>query len=165
MMPGSRYLETCLIAGLFSIGSAAQEQVKPLDPSKAMTSYSFPLQVGSMPYHFEIQLDRTSTIIGVQAFRPGESSAFQTLTACKRKDGLTMELTDDDEGRELLKHQDLNFDGYEDLQLLRYYVPHLGKSLFCIYTWNPQGWKVSGCAGDPRYRPRRKSTKQDDHGT
>lgn len=137
-MPRSRYLEGVLIAGFLSMGSTAQEQVKPLDPSKAKTSYSFPLQAGSMPYHFEVQLDRTSTIIGVQVFRPEESSTFQTLPACKRKDGLTMELTDDDEGRELVKRQDLNFDGFEDLQLLRYYVPHLGKSLFCIYVWNPR---------------------------
>src|SRR6185436_18125770 len=25
---------------------------------------------------------------------------------------------------------------FEDVQLLQYYVPHLGKSLYCIYTWN-----------------------------
>jgi hypothetical protein len=43
-----------------------------------------------------------------------------------------MELTEYDDERELLKHQDLNFDGFEDVQLLQYYVPHLGKSIFCI---------------------------------
>jgi hypothetical protein len=49
-----------------------------------------------------------------------------------------MELNEYDDERELLKHQDLNFDGFGDVQLLQYYVQHLGKSIYCIYTWSPQ---------------------------
>lgn len=118
--------------------SLAQERLKPLDSSKAKTNYSFPLKAGSVPFHFMVQLDGTSTITGVQVFRPGDSAPFQTLPACKAADGLTMELNEYDDERELLKHQDLNFDGFEDIQLLQYYVPHLGKSIYCIYTWNPR---------------------------
>jgi len=118
--------------------SVAQERLKPLDPSKAKTSYSFPIKAGSPPFHFTVLLDLTSTITGIQVFRQGDSAQFQTLPACKVADGLTMELNEYDAERELLKHQDLNFDGFEDIQLLQYFVPHLGKSIYCIYTWNPR---------------------------
>jgi len=134
----SRLLEYVLVAGLFGTASTAQERVKPLDPSKAKTSYSFPLQAGAPPFRFQVQLDGAGRITGVQVFAPGEYSPFQTLATCKRKNGPTMELTEYDDKLELLKHQDLNFDGFEDLQLLRIYSPHLGKSLFCIYEWNPK---------------------------
>lgn len=40
-----------------------------------------------------------------------------------------MELTEKNGERELLKHQGLNLDGFEDVQLLQYYLPHLGKSI------------------------------------
>ena len=110
----SRLLEYVLVAGLFGAESTAQEAVKPLDPSKAKTSYSFPLQAGVAPFRFEVQLDGASRITGVQVFASGESSPFQTLPSCKRKDGLTMELTEYDDKLELLEHQDLNFDGFED---------------------------------------------------
>jgi hypothetical protein len=115
---------------------AAQQPVKPLDPAKAKTRYSFPLRSGEEPLRLEVQVNQSSTVTGVEVFRFGQSEPFQVLPACKRKDDLTMQLTEYDAERELLKHQDLNFDGYQDVELLQYYVPHLGKSLFCIYAWD-----------------------------
>ena len=146
-------LECFLVAALFGKESAAQERIKPLEPGKAKTSYSFPIHGASTPFRFDVQLDTASTITGVQVFRPGDSSPFQTLPACKRKDDLTMVLTEYDDDRELLKHQDLNFDGFEDVQLLQYYVPHLGKSLFCIYVWNPQDERFAYSAEIPDMDP------------
>jgi hypothetical protein len=118
--------------------SVAQDRRKPLDPSKAKASYSFPLHAGSAPFHFTVLLDGTSTVTGVQVFRPGESVPFQTIPACKVAGDLTMELNDYDDELELLVHQDLNFDGFEDIQLLQYFVPHLAKSIYCVYIWSPQ---------------------------
>jgi len=115
-----------------------QERPKPLGPSRAKTDYSFPLKTGSAPFHFTIQLDSSSTVTGFLVFRPGELSAFQTVPACKVADGLTMELNEYDEERELLVHQDLNFDGFEDVELLQYFVPHLATSIYCVYTWSAQ---------------------------
>jgi hypothetical protein len=115
-------LECALAAALLGTESNAQETLKPLEPGKAKTNYSFPIQSGSPLFRFAVQLDGTSSITGAQVFRPGESVPFQSLPACKRKDDLHMELTEDDAERELLKHQDLNFDGFEDVQLLQYYV-------------------------------------------
>jgi hypothetical protein len=45
-----------------------------------------------------------------------------------------------------LKHADLNFDGFEDVQLLQYFHPHLATSVFCIYLWDHS-------AGRFRYAP------------
>ncbi len=35
----------------------------------------------------------------------------------------------------LINHADLKFDGFEDLELLQNYIPHLDKKLYCIYLW------------------------------
>jgi hypothetical protein len=124
---------------MFGMKLASQGPMKPLDPAKAKTRYSFAVRSGEDPLRFEVQVNSSSTITGVEVFRSGQSDPFQVLPACKRNDDLTMQLTEYDDERELLKHQDLNFDGYEDVELLQYYVPHLGKSLFCIYVWNAKG--------------------------
>ncbi len=46
------------------------------------------------------------------------------------------QLTEDEFGLELLKHADLNFDGFEDSNFLAFYSPHLDKSLYCVYLWD-----------------------------
>jgi hypothetical protein len=115
-----------------------------LDPSKARTNYSFPVRPGRQAFRFQVQLDNSMTITGVSVFRQGDSTPFQLLAACK--DDLTMELNEYDDERELLKHADLNFDGFEDVQLLQYFHPHLATSVFCIYLWDHS-------AGRFRYAP------------
>lgn len=124
--------------------AAAQERVKPLDPNKARTTYSFPVRPGGELFRFKVELDQTSTVSGVSVFREGDASPFQTLPACK--DAYSEELTEYDEALELLEHADLNFDGFEDVKLLQFYQPHLGTKVFCIYTWDNK-------SGHFRYAP------------
>jgi len=64
-----------------------------------------------------------------------------------------MQLDEYDDQRDLLKHADLNFDGFEDVELLQYYAPHLDKSLYCIYTWSEQGGRFRYAPEIPRVDP------------
>jgi hypothetical protein len=148
---GTTTLCCAFIAVVIARGIIAQEKLKPLDPTKARTIYTFPIRSGAQPFRFQVQVDQTSTIAGVLVFRPGESNPFQTLPVCKGD--LTMQLNEYDDQRELLKHADLNFDGFEDLKLLQYYVPHLGKSLYCIYTWSEQDGRFRAAPEIPRIDP------------
>jgi len=125
----------CVASFLFNVRHAlAQEKLKPLDPNRARATYSFPIQPGAKPFRFKVELDQASTVTGVSVFRDGDSSPFQTLPACK--DAITEKLTEYDEELELLAHADLNFDGFEDVQLLQYYHPSLGTKVYCIYVWD-----------------------------
>lgn len=47
-----------------------------------------------------------------------------------------MELFQGDEGKVLVEQADFNFDGFDDLKLLQFYHPHLGKAIFCVYLWD-----------------------------
>jgi hypothetical protein len=134
-MRSDRLLRGIGIAAVFALQLASQETPEPLDPSSAKTSYSFPLRAREERLRFEVQIDKSSTIRGVKVFRSGDTEPFQLLASCN-PDALLMELNEYDAKQELLKHQDLNFDGYEDVELLQYLIPHLGKSLYCIYVWN-----------------------------
>lgn len=111
----------------------AQVPIKPLDPAKAHTDYSFPLQPGGKHFHFHVELDQTMTVTGLSIFRDGESAPFQKLPVCT---GLSEQLTEYDAQLELLEHQDLNFDGFEDVMLLQYLHPHLATKVFCIFIWD-----------------------------
>jgi hypothetical protein len=129
-----------LLAPLFL---EAQYRAKQLDPDKAHTDYTFPVRPGGRPLRFKVVLDQTMTITAVSVFQLGESIPFQTLPMCQ---GLSEQLTEYDQGRELLEHADLNFDGFEDLMLLQYYQPHLATKVFCVYTWDNN-------SGQFRYAP------------
>lgn len=139
------------IAAIISKSAVAQEKLKPLDPTKARTTYTFPILSGAQPFRFQVQLDKASTITGVSVFRSGDSAPFQTLAACKGDP--TMQLNEYDDQRELLKHADLNFDGFEDVELLQYYEPHLDKSLYCVYTWSEPGGYFRYAPEIPRVDP------------
>lgn len=115
--------------------SSAQVPLKTLDRDKAHTEYSFAIRPGSKPFSFRVELDQTMTVTGVLVFREGESAPFQTLPMCR---GISEQLNANDSERELLEHADLNFDGFEDLELLQYYQPHLGTKVYCIFTWDNQ---------------------------
>jgi hypothetical protein len=126
-----------ILAIALSSAALAQNELKPLDPNKARANYSFAVRPGVEPFRFQVNLDKRSTITGVSVFRKGQSGAVQTLPACEGElKGLTMTLTESDSGLELLKHADFDFDGFEDLQLLRFYSSHLAKSYWCVYTWD-----------------------------
>ncbi len=82
-----------------------------------------------------MQLNDSSTVTGVSVFREGGSTPLQTLPMCGHDLPFQL-LKEGDADRELVKHAGLNFDGFEDLELLQYYVPHLGKNLYCVYLWD-----------------------------
>jgi hypothetical protein len=124
------------VATVFLTSAAAQENPKPVDPSKARTNYSFPVRPDRQPFRFQVQLDKSMTITGVSVFHQDDSTPFQFLPSCGKD--LTMELSENDAELELLKHADLNFDGFEDVQLMQFFHPHLAKSVFCIYLWDDQ---------------------------
>jgi hypothetical protein len=109
-----------------------QGKPRPLNPDNARLNYFFPVRPGEKPFRFKVNLDKTLTVTGVSVFRDGESSPFQTLSACDSD--LKDQLTEDAESLEFLRHADLNFDGFEDLKLLIYYIPHLDKRVECIYV-------------------------------
>jgi hypothetical protein len=128
-------LSAIIALSVTALALTAQDKVKQLDPAKARVNYSFPVQPGAPPFRFHVELDFTSTITGVSVFRPGDAAAYQVLPTCPGS--LKMELTEEDATRDLLKHADLNFDTFEDLELLQYHDPHVAKSVYCIYTWDP----------------------------
>lgn len=73
---------------------------------------------------------------GLSAYHSGESEPFQELPLCdKPLESVTNSWSDYDLSL-LVAHDDFNFDGYQDLELLTAYVPHLGKKLYCIYLWD-----------------------------
>lgn len=142
----------CSSVAMFMMGALAQNNPpKPLDPSKARTDYSFSIRPGMEPFRFHVDLNKRMVITGVSIFRPGESSPFQVLPACE--EDLTMELNEYDEGRELLQHADLNFDGFEDLELLHLYHPHLATSVFCIFVWDDKARQFRYAPEFPNVNP------------
>lgn len=117
---------------------ADQDAPKPLDPNDPRLTFSFPIQPGGKPFRFKVELNKTGNIAGVSVFRDRDSKPFQTLTSCQNID-FTDPVTEFWTGYEiamLINHADLNFDGFEDLELLQNYIPHLDKKLYCIYLWD-----------------------------
>jgi hypothetical protein len=114
--------------------ATAQQPSKPLDPHRARTTYSFPIRRGAAPFRFQVELDQTRAVTSVAVFRAGEASPFQTLPACTNI--VTGAVDDTDAEQELIAHADLNFDGFEDVQLLQFRHAQLGTKLYCIYTWD-----------------------------
>jgi hypothetical protein len=100
-------------------------------------TFNFPIQAGGKPLRFHLELNKEGYISGVSVFTPDRSMALQTLASCGVGDETYAEFGKQTEDP-LLKHADLNFDGFEDLELLYIYVPHLGKKLYCIYLWDPK---------------------------
>jgi hypothetical protein len=85
-----------------------------------------------------VGLNQAGHVTGVSVFRAGDSVPLQTLPKCALADlpDPATESLPEFGNNPLLKHADLNFDGFEDLELLTYDVPHLDKKLYCIYLWD-----------------------------
>jgi hypothetical protein len=130
-----------LIPALFllsCIAAQAQDADQPLDPNDPRLTFSFPIQAGGKPFRFKVEIDRAGAATGVTVFAPGSTSPLQTLSTCATKD-MQEPLIDNWGGYALnyvLVHDDLNFDGFQDLELLQYSIPHLDKKLYCIYLWD-----------------------------
>jgi hypothetical protein len=138
-MPRFLFL-VCLTAGL------AQQSPKPYDPAKGRVDYSFPVVAGVPAFRFHVQVDPTGVITGVAVFAPGAETPLQTLVPCDVP--IAEPFNEHDQHLELLRHADLNFDGFEDVELLRYLHPHLGTEIYCIYLWDPQSGRFRDAPED-----------------
>ena len=124
---------------LFACGQQHPIQSSP-DPSHvadAGLEFTFPLHPGQAPHRLKLELDANGYVKGIEVFAPGKSTPLQTLATCGGTDETLDDLTHDTD-EPLLKHADLNFDGFEDIQLMYMYVPHLGKRLDCVYLFDPK---------------------------
>lgn len=115
----------------------AQTPEKPPDPNDPGLTFTFPIHPGDSPLRFLLELNKAGYVTGISVFAPDQSSPLQTLASCGVGDETYAAFGKQTEDP-LLKHADLNFDGFEDLELLYDFVPHLGKSLYCIYLWDPK---------------------------
>jgi hypothetical protein len=125
-------LNVLLVAGLCDTFAQSQAAQTTTDPA---LSFTFPIQPDSKPMRFQLDLNKAGYISGISIFAADQSQPMQTLASCGVGDETYAEFqkqTDDP----LLKHADLNFDGFEDIELLYDYVPHLDKQLYCIYLWD-----------------------------
>lgn len=118
--------------------AVAQTEAKPPDPNDPRLTFSFPIQTGGEAFRFKVGLSKAGRVTGVSVFRDGETTPFQTLPRCAIVDmpEAVSGSWPNVELNPLLKHADLNFDGFEDLELLVYDIPHLDKKFYCIYLWD-----------------------------
>jgi hypothetical protein len=117
-------------------GACAQDQPKPINPNDPRLTFSFAIRPRGKPFHFKVKLDKTGKIAGVSVYRAGETRAFQTLPVCDKFPDTVDDGWLDGELALLITHADLNFDGFQDLELLCNYIPHLDKKLYCVFLWN-----------------------------
>jgi hypothetical protein len=110
------------------------QQARPLNSATAKTEYSFAVRPGRPPLTIRVEIGAGGKIGDALLFRQGASTPFQRLGTCSPD--LVMELYEGDEDQILVDHADFNFDGFEDLKLLQFHHPHLGKSIFCVYLWD-----------------------------
>lgn len=115
---------------------AQQDEPKPLKPNDPRLDFSFAVSPDAQPFRFHVDLDRKGTIKGVSAYRRGETTPFQTLSSC----GSFPDQIDTQWGwgdfTVLIAHADFNFDGYQDLELMQNYIPHLDTKVYCIFLWD-----------------------------
>jgi hypothetical protein len=161
----SKYCKSFLLPALLLFGSTilglAQEQEKPLDAADPRLTSSFAIHAGGKPLRFTVELDKIGEVTGLQVFRHGEKTPLQTLPVCGDA-GLAEQVTDAWESYDfakLVKHADLNFDGFEDVELLQDHSDHLAKYLYCIYLWDQKAGKfhlsdeLTNDLGDPIPHP------------
>jgi hypothetical protein len=140
-----------LLSLVCAAAALAQQAPKPYDPVKGRVDYSFPVAAGGPAFRFHVQVDPAGVITGADVFAPGATVPLQTLASC-RKD-LAEPFNEYDQDRELLRHADLNFDGFEDLELLQYFHPHLATSIYCIYLWDPAAGRFRHAPDIPGTNP------------
>jgi hypothetical protein len=129
----------CLCVFCADSRAAAQNRPNLLDPNDPRLTFSFPIKPGADPFRFKVGLDTDGTISNVSDFRKDQTQPFQTLPACEKFADQVSESWLDAEISLLVAHADLNFDGFEDLELLQFYIPHLDKKLYCIFLWDDKG--------------------------
>lgn len=117
-------------------GACAQDQPKPIDPNDPRLTFSFAIRPGGKPFRFKVNLDKTAAIAGVSVYRGAETRAFQTLPVCDKFPDTVNDGWLDAQLSLLIAHADLNFDGYQDIELLYTYIPHLDKKIYCVFLWD-----------------------------
>jgi hypothetical protein len=116
--------------------AAAQNQPKRDDSATFRLDYSFPVRSGAEPLDFRVELDKENAVSGVLVFRRGQSEPLQKIFACSKP--MNECLTAGERDVELLKHADLNFDGFQDLELIQFFANRFARSVYCIYLWDPK---------------------------
>jgi len=128
-------MKTLPLMWLLLLGCVGRcQQLRPLDSTTAKTEYSFVVRPGRPPLTVRVEIGAGGKIGDALVFRHDGSTPLQRLASCRPD--LAMELYQGDENMVLVEQADFNFDGYDDLKLLQVYVPHLGKSTFCVYLWD-----------------------------
>ena len=131
---------------LLLLGSICRcQQPRPLDSNTAKTEYSFAVRPGRAPLTIRVEIGTSGKIGDALVFHEGDPTPIQRLASCEPD--LAMELYQGDDDKVLVEQADFNFDGYDDLRLLQFYHPHLGKSIFCVYLWDE---KTSKFRYDPQ---------------
>jgi hypothetical protein len=133
-----RLMLLTFLLSVFCRVATSQDIAMPLDPNDPRLSFSFSIQPGVPAFRFKVGLNKAGYVTGVSVSREGESVPFQALPKCAIID-IPEPVSDNWQAYEpsmLLTHADLNFDGFEDLELLTYDIPHLDKKLYCIYLWD-----------------------------
>lgn len=113
-----------------------QQEPKPLSQKDPRLVFSFPIQSGSAPLRFVVNLDDTGSVTGVFVYRNGEHKPIQRLASCSQPFEQITDRWEDHELSKLVAHTDFNFDGFEDLELLTAFIPHLDKRIYCVYLWD-----------------------------
>jgi hypothetical protein len=128
----------CAPSGACAQDQPAQDQPKPIDPNDPRLTFSFAILPGGTPFHFKVKLDKTGAIAGVSVNREGEARPLQTLPSCSDFPDEVSENWGWGNLSKLIAHADLNFDRYQDLELMQNYIPHLDKKLYCVFLWDPK---------------------------
>lgn len=160
-------ISVCFALSLFCCFYALgqEDQLEPLSPNDPRLSFDFPIQKGGKPFHFKIEIDKAGNITALSVFRPGDLVPLQELTSCNALgDGPQAVTANFAPLPTLLKHADINFDGFEDLELLVAYIPHPTTIQdYCFYLWNPKLGKfqysheLTDTLGDPLVDPKNKT--------
>lgn len=128
-----------VVASLLSITSStvfSKSEAKPLDPNDPRLTFSFPIHSGGKPFHFKVKLDKAGSIAGVSIYRNGQTRVLQTLPSCREFSDQVDQNWGWGDLSVLIAHADVNFDGYQDLELVQNYIPHLDKKLYCVFLWD-----------------------------
>jgi len=150
-------------------GVRAQDQAKPIGANDPRLIFSFAIQPGGKPFRFKVKLKNSGTIAGVSVYRDGQIQAFQYLHSCIEFPDQVDENWGWGDLSQLLDHADLNFDGYQDLELDQVYIPHLGKKVYCVFLWDANterfvySQELSGIATNLEAHPENKTltTRED----
>ncbi len=124
-------LSFCLIGHTCLAVQSAESAREP------RTTYHFRLSEKGPELTFQVALDKDLVPESISVFRADESRPFQILqNRCKSSPGDYPNW--DYPALELLRAADMEFDGYNDIELVAYgNMPHLENLFYCVWLWDP----------------------------